>query len=101
MSEQVEAKPRRGGWPKGKPRVRTPTVEAVKAAADRAEVPKQWKFKARPNWESEDFVGVGMEGVDRLNISMEKLEDSGRQVMSCNGVPSLSAVWKLRKSFRR
>ena len=25
-------------------------------------------MKARPNWESEDFVGVGMDGVDRLKV---------------------------------
>jgi hypothetical protein len=46
----------------------------VKAAADRAMSPMLAKMKARPNWESEDFVGVGMEGVDRLKVSPEKLQ---------------------------
>lgn len=26
------------------------------------------KMKARPNWENDDYVGVGMDGVDRLKI---------------------------------
>jgi hypothetical protein len=66
---------KRGGWPRGKPRQAraAPTHEDVKAAADRAAAPK-WVLKARPNWESEDFVGVGMEGVDRLKVSAEKLQ---------------------------
>jgi len=55
----------RRGWPKGKPRGKLD----VKAAADRAE-PKAMlsRMKARPNWESEDFVGVGEDGVDRLKV---------------------------------
>lgn len=41
----------------------------VKAAADRAERPSMMsKMKARPNWESEDFVGVGLDEIDRLRI---------------------------------
>lgn len=44
--------------------------ESFKNAADRAEPAAMLaKMKARPNWESEDFVGVGMDGVDRLKIS--------------------------------
>lgn len=44
--------------------------DEIKAAADRAERPSMIsKMKARPNWESEDFVGVGMDGTDRLRIS--------------------------------
>ena len=62
----------KGGWPKGKPRGRrmTPTPEAIAAAADRATVKPSLmaKMKARPNWESDDFVGVGIDGVDRLRI---------------------------------
>ena len=79
MSEQVETtKPRRGGWPKGKPRVKATAAE-VKLAADRATAAPRAvtllsKMKARPNWESDDFVGVGMDGVDRLKISKEKLD---------------------------
>lgn len=45
------------------------TRDDVRAAADRAEQPKQrFKMKAAPNWESEDFVGVGMDGSDRMHI---------------------------------
>lgn len=63
---------RRGGWPKGKPRA-AKTIDDVKAAADRAAAPN-WKLKARPNWESEDFVGVGVDNVDRLKIDPDKLK---------------------------
>jgi len=65
-------KARRGGWPKGKPRVK---AIDVKAAADRAE-PRDMlaKMKARPNWESEDFVGAGVDGVDRLKVPDEIIE---------------------------
>lgn len=73
MPDDTVTKPRRGGWPKGKPRA-TKTVDEVKTAADRAEAPKQWKMKARPNWESDDFVGVGVDGVDRLKVAPEKLQ---------------------------
>ncbi len=76
MSDDIvtETTPRRGGWPKGKPRGK-PGLADVKAAADRAE-PKSMlaKMKARPNWESEDFVGVGVDGVDRLKIPDEIIE---------------------------
>jgi hypothetical protein len=56
---------RRGGWPKGKPRA-AKTVEEVKAAADRAQTKPSLmsKMKSRPNWESDDFVGVGLDAVD-------------------------------------
>ena len=60
----------KGGWPKGKPRRARalPAPEAVKAAAGLAMSPLMSKMKSRPNWESDDFVGVGMDGVDRLRI---------------------------------
>ena len=67
----------KGGWPKGKPRGRArvaPTPDAVAAAADRAMSPKPSlisRMKARPNWESDDFVGVGQDGADRLHIPKE------------------------------
>lgn len=71
ITTEAETKPR-GGWPKGKPRGRRPTLttEAIVAAADRAAVKPSLmsRMKARPNWESDDFVGVGVDGVDRLNI---------------------------------
>lgn len=53
-------------------RRRKPAAEAVFAAADRAAaMPRAsmlTKMKSRPNWEGDDFVGVGLDGVDRLNI---------------------------------
>lgn len=63
---------KRGGWQKGRPRAKKLDVKAI---ADRAE-PKAMlsKMKARPNWESDDFVGVGADGVDRLKVSPEKIE---------------------------
>jgi hypothetical protein len=48
-----------------------PTTDAVKAAADRAERPR---IRARPNWESDDFIGVGMDNVDRLRVQADKLD---------------------------
>jgi hypothetical protein len=70
--ERVEPAKRRG-WPKGKSRApqAKPAPEAVKAAADRAQRPK---IKARPNWESDDFIGVGMDNVDRLRVRSDKLD---------------------------
>jgi hypothetical protein len=75
MSEEImteTAEPKRKGWPKGKPRTQKVKIapEAVKAAADRAERPK---IKARPNWESEDYIGVGFDDVDRLKVAPDKL----------------------------
>ncbi len=59
----------------------TMSKEAVRKAADRAEAGPQkrfTKFRARPNWESEDFVGVGLDGSDRLKISDDKVLDIAR-----------------------
>src|SRR5882672_9069275 len=73
----IDAPKRRGGWPRGKPRQAKAalTPEDVVAAADRAAKPPSLmaKMKARPNWESDDFVGVGTDGVDRLNIPKDIL----------------------------
>jgi hypothetical protein len=74
--ETVAAAPKKkGGWPAGKPRAARRTAEEIKAAADRAAAPPKnpmkAKMKARPNWDSDDFVGVGVEGVDRLRIPPE------------------------------
>jgi hypothetical protein len=75
MEEQATPPRKRAGWPKGKPRL--PKQEEVAVAADRAEQraampPKMIaKMKSRPNWESDDYVGVGMDGVDRLHIPDE------------------------------
>lgn len=58
--------------PSRRPFARRKTTAQVNEAADRAEaMPRATmlsKMKARPNWESEDFVGVGMDGSDRLRI---------------------------------
>jgi len=75
MEEQAQTPKRRGGWPKGKPRPRA--QEQIIAAADRAqaraEAPPRLisRMKAQPNWESDDYVGVGMDGVDRLKVPDE------------------------------
>ena len=77
ITTEAETKPHKAGWPKGKPRGRRPTLttEAIVAAADRAAVKPSLmsRMKARPNWESDDFVGVGTDGVDRLNIPKDIL----------------------------
>lgn len=70
-----ESTKRKGGWPAGKPRGKKPVTAS--AEPDSAPVvirqvppksPMLAKMKARPNWDNEDFVGVGMDGVDRLKI---------------------------------
>lgn len=76
INEQKKAR----GWPKGKPRAFKvkPLPEAIKAAADRAAAPPKnpmlAKMKARPNWDNDDFVGVGHEGTDRLKIPEEIID---------------------------
>lgn len=82
MSDDVidaEKPATRRGWPKGKPRAKV-KPESVKLAADRAELraasPKPTmltKMKAQPNWESDDFVGVGFDEANRLKVRPEKL----------------------------
>jgi hypothetical protein len=78
--EAVEApKAKARGWPKGKPRAKMSTASSIKAAADRAE-PKAMlsKMKSRPNWESEDFFGVGLDDVDRLKIPADIIDSLHR-----------------------
>lgn len=74
---------RKGGWPAGKPRGKKAETEAVAADATESVVPRATvparnpmlsRMKARPNWESEDYVGVGQDGVDRLRIPPEIVE---------------------------
>src|SRR4051812_12763691 len=60
-----------------------PSQEKGKAAADRAVAPPPKnpmlaKMKARPNWESEDYVGVGGDGVDRLKIPQDIVDSLWR-----------------------
>lgn len=77
MTEEMATPAKKArGWPKGKPRgaKTAPTSDKVQEAADRAELrakaPKSLllKMKAAPNWESEDFQGVGQDEVDRLRV---------------------------------
>lgn len=85
MSEIAAPARKKGGWPKGKPRVATPA--AVKAAADRAEAGPKWTMKARPNWEDESvFTGAGDDSVDRLKIAPEIIEALDRDGMSLQWV---------------
>lgn len=69
--ETIVTEPKRRAF-KAKAKPRIPKIEpaAIKAAADRAERPK---IKARPNWESDDYIGVGMDNVDRLKVNPDKL----------------------------
>lgn len=79
MTEQSKTETKRkGGWPAGKPRGKKsePSAEAVTTATSAAPTPRHVpvkspmlsRMKARPNWEGDDFVGVGTDGVDRLKI---------------------------------
>lgn len=59
-------------------RRKQPTA-AVAVAADRAAaMPRASsllaKMKARPNWESDDYIGVGFDGSDRLRIDPEVVQ---------------------------
>lgn len=72
--ESALAPKRRGGWPKGKPRAK-PEPDEIAAAANRAEAraalppeKRSLKMKARPNWENDDYIGVGQDGSDRLKV---------------------------------
>lgn len=78
MTESAPAK-RKGGWPAGKPRgPRSAPVPAEAAAVGETAVKTRpsmlSRMKARPNWESDDYVGVGQDGVDRLRIPPEIVE---------------------------
>lgn len=82
MSEQqTEAPKRKGGWPSGKPRGKKPAAATTETPVqammrEHAARPKMVaKMKARPNWESDDYVGVGMDGVDRLRIDPEIVQN--------------------------
>ena len=79
MSDQAAAKPRRGGWPKGRPRtVKAPYADVQEVAPagighNSGLMPKAApsmlsKMRARPNWEGEDFVGPDYDMPDRLQI---------------------------------
>jgi hypothetical protein len=83
-AEPAATTKKRTGWPRGKPRAKRPTPDDVKHAADRAERPVPpknpllAKMKSRPNWESDDFVGVDQDNVDRLRISPQIIDSLWR-----------------------
>src|SRR5215471_17666248 len=78
---------KKGGWPKGRPRMHKQTLSAeqVAAIADRAVATKRpggllTKMKATPNWDDDTAVAVGEEGLDRLNVPrdiLQRLEAEG------------------------
>src|SRR5712692_8526792 len=65
--EPLQTPKRRGGWPKGKPRNIDKQVAATTSAM-------MLKMKARPNWDDDTITFVGEEGVDRLKIPQEIVE---------------------------
>ncbi len=78
---QVEM-PKRRGWPKGKPRMKkttgSPGEPLAARSASAAASSMLSKMKSRPNWEDENFVGVGVDGVDRLRIPPEMVRALAR-----------------------
>jgi hypothetical protein len=81
MTTETSTPKRKGGWPAGKPRgkkTEAPAADTTESVAARAAVPARnpmmARMKARPNWESDDYVGVGQDGVDRLRIPPEIVE---------------------------
>lgn len=79
----TEPPKRRGGWPKGKPRPSLPTTESVQV---RAPLKARPMMKSRPNWEGEDFVGVGFDGSDRLKIPDDVIQAIHRDGFSLQWV---------------
>jgi hypothetical protein len=92
----AETAPRKkAGWPKGKPRGPRSTFSAhtddsmkTKTAAAASMISK---MKAMPNWESEDYVGVGLDGTDKLHIPPELI-----QSLQTDGVSLQWVTHKLR-----
>lgn len=65
---------RQGRWPGGK-RTKADTMGAAdRAAAMPRAASLLSKMKARPNWEDDNFVGVGLDGVDRLHVPKDLLD---------------------------
>lgn len=72
---------KRGGWPKGKKRLKTePLPKAVvEAAVERAvKRPMIAQMKAKPNWDDDTAWEVGEEGADRLRIPQEIVNSLAR-----------------------
>lgn len=66
-----------------RPFSRSKAAPDVAAAADRATaMPRASsllaKMKARPNWESDDYVGIGNDGADRLRIDPDLVQSLHR-----------------------
>jgi hypothetical protein len=66
---------KRVGWPKGKPRAKKADAPEAPPAPighnSGAKPVPRLKMKALPNWESDEFVGVGLDGVDRLKVPQD------------------------------
>jgi hypothetical protein len=86
MTEETVT-PKRGGWPKGRPRTKPTAASAAPqpavAVAERAvKAPPRAsmmdKMKARPNWDDDTAVMVGDEGSDRLAIPREMIDALAR-----------------------
>lgn len=71
MSDEPLQNKRRGGWPKGKPRNPANQVKSTTTSM-------MGKMKARPNWDDDTITFVGEEGVDRLKIPQEIVEQLAR-----------------------
>lgn len=87
--------PKRGGWPRGKPRLRQTPV-----AAPARETPKRsrWTMKAGANWESND---VGVEDrADRLHIPREEFPEGMDFYWMANTVMGLEQT-QARGQFER
>lgn len=69
--DPVQQPKRKSGWPKGKPRNIDKQV-AVTTTSMMA------KMKSRPNWDDDTITFVGEEGVDRLKIPQEIVEQLAR-----------------------
>jgi hypothetical protein len=104
MTEEI-TKPRRGGWPKGRPRTTTKprakmTAETMKASlAEQQMLFMKSKMKARPNWESDDF---GMEaGADVLGISQETVDALARDGVALEWATSSVYGQEMKRELRQ
>jgi hypothetical protein len=75
MDKTIEVpQKKKGGWPLGKARSKKNTVVAAAAKPSNLIA----KMKARPNWESPEFRGEGIDGNDRLHIDPDKVKQLHR-----------------------
>lgn len=69
--EPLQPQKRKSGWPKGKPR-------NIEKLIEKTTTSMMAKMKSRPNWDDDTIVFVGEEGVDRLKIPQEIIEQLAR-----------------------